>query len=290
MNATQEKWGKHLRQIIWNLLLLCAGSAVCAVAVKGILVPQEFANSGITGLAMILHNVFPEINLGLFYILLNAPLFVAAYMNVGKRFFLYSLLGMLIFSLFLAVIDVTIPIHDKILAAMLGGILNGTGAGIMLRSLGSAGGADILSVILLRRHSVRLGSTVLALNIFVLLMTLLVLSLEAVLYTVIVIYVSAKLLNIVVTGFSQRKAVMIISENWRDINKEILTDLRKGVTIIKGMGGYSGREEYILYAVIDFRDLGHLKKTVQHIDPKAFVVVSDTLEVMNQRIGNQPHW
>ena len=278
------------RQILWNFLLLTLGSIICAAAVNGILVPKGFANSGITGLAMLLFDVFPGVKLGLIYILLNVPMFIFAFLNVGKRFFLYSLMGMVIFSTALYFVHIQIPVHDNILAAMLAGLLNGTGAGIMLRSMGSAGGTDIMSVILLQRYSIRLGSTVLAINIVVLLLANWVLSLEAVLYTVIVIYVSSKLLNIVVTGFSQRKSVLIISEKWQELKQEILTDLHKGVTIIPAVGGYTGKEEHLLYAVINFRQIGHIKRLIREIDPNAFVVVNETLEVINYRMGNQPHW
>lgn len=280
--------------LVWksvkNIILLSVGSFFCALAVNGILIPKGFASSGITGLSLIAYKIFPAIDLSVIYIGLNIPLFIVAYSHVGRRFFTYSLIGMIIFSFSLSVLQVEIPVHDNILAAMLAGILGGTGAGIMLRSMGSAGGADILSVILLQRYSIRLGSTVLALNIIVLILALWVFSLEAVLYTVIVIYVSSQLLNLVVTGFSQRKAVMIISEKWQELNREILTDLHKGVTVIPAKGGYSGKDENILYAVINFRQVGHIKRVIKEIDPNAFVVVTDTMEVINYRIGNQPHW
>jgi uncharacterized membrane-anchored protein YitT (DUF2179 family) len=69
-----------------------------------------------------------------------------------------------------------------------------------------------------------------------------------------------------------------------------MEQLQRGVTIIGGRGGYTGQEEQILYTIITFRELGRLKQLVKDIDPDAFVVVSDTLEVMGQRIGNEPHW
>jgi uncharacterized membrane-anchored protein YitT (DUF2179 family) len=83
---------------------------------------------------------------------------------------------------------------------------------------------------------------------------------------------------------------MIISPAWQKISQEILKDIRRGVTVIKGEGGYSGREENILYTVVTIREVGSLKRLVQRIDPDAFVVISSTQEVMNYRIGNQPHW
>lgn len=279
-----------LQQSLKNIILLTLGSFFCALAVKGILIPKGFANSGATGLSMIVYELFPAIDLGFIYIALNIPLFIVAYTHVGRRFFIYSLVGMIIFSFFLSYLQIEIPVYDNILAAMLAGILSGAGTGIMLRSMGSAGGGDILSVILLQRYSIRLGSTILALNIVVLGLALWVFSLEAVLYTVIVIYVSSRIINLVVTGFSQRKAIMIVSEKWQEINQEILSDLRKGVTVIPAKGGYSGKDENILYAVINFRQVGHMKRIIKEIDPDAFVVVTDTMEVINYRIGNQPHW
>ena len=124
----------------------------------------------------------------------------------------------------------------------------------------------------------------------VLLLVLYFYSLEAVLYTLIVFYVSTKVLNLVVTGLSQRKAVFIISAKSETLAREILKDIKHGVTVLHGEGGYSKCPERILYTVISFRYLGHLKQLVKRVDPDAFVVVSDTREVMNYRIGNQPHW
>jgi uncharacterized membrane-anchored protein YitT (DUF2179 family) len=93
-----------------------------------------------------------------------------------------------------------------------------------------------------------------------------------------------------VTGMSQRKAVYIISPKWKQISQRIMEEIQRGVTIIKGQGGFSGQEQQILYTVITFRELSRLKQMVRSEDPEAFVVVSETLEVMGQRVGNQPHW
>ncbi|OGQ95861.1 MAG: hypothetical protein A2521_01775 [Deltaproteobacteria bacterium RIFOXYD12_FULL_57_12] len=276
--------------ILWNLILITGGSVLCAMAINGILLPQGFVTGGIAGLALVLHRLYPRFDTGFLYILLNLPLFVLAWMTVGRRFFFYSAIGSLILSGALYLVQVPIVVHDKILSALLAGIILGAGAGITLRSQGSQGGLDILSVMLLRRFSISLGNTILTVNGIVLILVTFVYSLEAVLYTLIVLYVSSKVLNLVVTGLSQRKAVIIISSRWREISQEILKDIRRGVTIIRGEGGFSGEEEHILYVVITFQELGSLKRLIQQLDPGAFVVISDTLEVMNYRIGNQPRW
>jgi len=197
---------------------------------------------------------------------------------------------MIIFSCALKWVNATLQVQDQILSALLAGIISGVGAGVILRSVGSAGGLDILSVIVFQRFSVRLGTTSLAFNSLLLAAAAMLLSLERALYTLVYIHVNSYMLNLVVTGLSQRKAVFIISSCWQEISQEIFEKLNRGLTVIKGQGGYSGQEEQILYTVITFRELPRLKGIIRRLDPKAFVVVTETLEVMGQRIGNQPHW
>ena len=277
-------------QVLWNLFLIAGGSIICAVAINGILIPKEFVSGGVTGLALIFRAFVPTVNFGLIYFLFNIPLYLLAFMSVGRRFFLYSLAGLFIFSGAVSFIQVPVFVEDKILSALAAGIILGVGTGIILRSFGSTGGIDILSIMLLKRFSIKLGNTILAVNGMVLVLVGFLFSIESALYTVIYIYVSSKIVDLVVTGLSQRKAVFIISREWKKISEEILKDIRRGVTVLRGEGGYTGREERILYTVITFRELGQLKRLINRLDPDAFVVVSDTLEVMNYRIGNQPHW
>ena len=277
-------------QIFLNGVLLVVGSIICAVAVNGILIPQNFLSSGFTGASLIIHYLVPTLSVGVIYLLLNIPLFIAGWSMVGKRFFFYSVAGTVIYSLALTVVRIDISIENKILSALLAGIIYGTGSGIILRSYGSAGGTDILAVILQKLMSIQVGTTSLAVNCLILVLASLLFSLEDALYTLAYIYVSAHFMNLVVVGLSKRKAVMIISDHWENISREILKKDRRGVTIIEGTGGYKKDDKRIIYSVVTFQDLPQLKKMISKIDPKAFVVVMDTLEVMGARMGNQPHW
>ena len=84
--------------IMWNLLLIATGSVICAAAIKGILIPKGFLAGGVTGLALLIHYVLPYMPLGSIYFVLNIPLFLIGWMFVGRRFFLYSVAGVSIFS------------------------------------------------------------------------------------------------------------------------------------------------------------------------------------------------
>jgi uncharacterized membrane-anchored protein YitT (DUF2179 family) len=279
-----------LATVSWNIILIALGSVVSAVAVNSILIPKQFLAGGFTGLAMLIHYVLPPMPVGVAYFALNVPLFIFGWMFVGRRFFFYSIAGMLIYSLAVLIPVPEITLEDHLLNALVAGIITGIGSGLLLRSLGSAGGTDILAIIILKKFSVRLGTTSLGFNVILMLTAISHISLEMVLYTLICIYVSAVFVNLVVTGLSQRKAVMIISSRWDEISKEIMTKMDRGITVIYGEGCYSGNQQKILYSVIPFQDLPRFKALIRKVDPDAFVVITETQEVMGNRIGNQPHW
>lgn len=280
----------RVKSVIWNLCLLTVGSLVCAVAINGILLPQKFVAGGFTGMAILIHYLVSDLSVGILYFILNIPIYILGWLYVGRRFFLYSLAGLVIFSAAVAVLQTPIPLEDPLLSALLAGILSGIGTGIILRSLGCAGGTDILAIILLKRFSVRIGTTMLVFNALLLAFTAVVFSIEAALYALIFIFVTSRLVDVVVTGLNQRKLVMINSISWKEIEAAILDRLNRGVTLVYGEGGYRGERQMLLYTVITFQELSRLKSLIRDIDPNAFVVISETLEVMGQRIGNQPHW
>ncbi len=285
----KEKFN-NLLQVCWNLLLIFSGSVMCAAAIKGILIPRQFLAGGVTGLSLLLHYLLPSLPVGLAYLLLNIPLFAFGWMFVGRRFFFYSMAGVVIFSMVMFWPVPVLPIQDMILNALAAGIITGIGAGMILRSLGSAGGLDILSVILFKRFSLRPGNTVLAFNAVLLFSAIFYIQIDMVLYTLVHLYVSSHFVNFVVTGLSQRKAITVVSPRWKELADEIMQRMQRGVTIVSGEGGFSGREIKILYTVVTFSELSRFKEAIRKIDPEAFVVVNDTLEVMGKRIGNQPHW
>lgn len=259
------------KKITRNLLLMSVGSIFCAMAINGILVPHGFYGAGFTGIAILIHYLTPAFPVAIIYLIINVPVFGMGWKYVGRRFFLYSLAGTIIFTAAVEWVRYPFPIKDPILCALFAGILMGMGSGIILKSQGSAGGLDILSVILLKRFSIRLGSTILAFNVTVLAAGTVLFTLEMALYTLIYLFVNAHVVNLMVNGLSQRKAVHIITPEWEDIAQHIMKDMNRGVTIIEGQGAYSRKPEKILYTVITFRELAALKRLISGHDPTAFV-------------------
>ncbi|PLX41258.1 MAG: YitT family protein [Deltaproteobacteria bacterium] len=290
MNVASEVSSPRVGEFFKTLLLMCLGATVAAIGVNGVIVPMHFLSGGITGFCLNLHYVFPEINVGLAYAILNIPVFIAGWFFVGRRFFFYSLMGVGIFSLALSFIKFQVPVTEMVPAAIIAGILLGLGSGITLRSAGSAGGTDVISIIFAKKFSIKIGSTVLALNILALLSGVFIVDLNLALYTLIHMFVTTKVVDLVVSGLSKRRAITIVSKEWDAIRHLIINDIGRGGTVLEATGGYAGVPGKVLYTVVTFREMVRLKELVKRIDPNAFLVVADTVEVMGWRIGNQPHW
>jgi uncharacterized membrane-anchored protein YitT (DUF2179 family) len=272
-----------------NLGLIAGGSVLIALGANGILVPLKLGSGGFVGLSMVLHYLLPFIPLSLVYLLVNLPVYFLGYKAVGKRFMLYSLLGTVLSTAALQWVQIPIPVKEPVPAALLAGILMGMGAGLTLRSHGSSGGLDILSVVLLKKFSVRLGTTALVFNIGILIALIMTMTLETAVYTLIYLFVFTHVLDLVVSGFSRRKAIFVISKKWREISRGIIREINRGATLIPAQGGYTGERE-MLYSVVTIQEISRFKRLINQIDPNAFVVIGSTDEVMGWRIGNQPHW
>ncbi|MBW2056926.1 MAG: YitT family protein [Deltaproteobacteria bacterium] len=273
---------KKVKSVLWNCGIITLGSFICAVAVNGILVPKHFLSGGFTGLSLIIYYFVERIDLGWLYLILNVPLFVLGWVRVSRQFFFYSLFGMGVFSFALLVTKVTITVHDQLLAAILAGIIGGTGSGIIFRSYGSAGGLDIVAIFFQQKYSVRLGQTILAFNVMVLLGCAFLFGIDLALYTLVYLFVSTYIIELVLVGLNQRKTVFVISERSTEITRGILEQMNRGVTLFKGEGGYTRVPRDIVYTAITMKELTRLKDLVFSIDPDAFVVVNDTKEVLGR--------
>ena len=281
---------KTLSDFIRHSVLLASGSAMCALAVQGILVPHGFLARGLTGAALLVHYRYPGVPVGALYLLMNVPVFCLGWRFVGKRFVLYSLWGMIIYSAMLFLMTFRIEIADKMLGAVIAGALSGTGVALILRSYGSTGGAEILCVILHKVFSITLGAGSMLINAAVLGVAAALFPIENVLYTLVYATVAAQVTNAVFHGLSKRQAALIISDKWQEIASELTNRHRLGVTRIRGRGGYHGTDRTILYSVIHRKHAPLLKRIILERDPNAFVSLMTADDVTGVEVGNQPHW
>lgn len=273
---------QYISSVLWNLFLITAGSIVFSIGLKSIAVPQGFITGGISGLTLLLYYVSGLLSPGLWYLLVNIPIFLAGWIHVSRRFFLYSLYGMATLSAAIDLIGFTFPIHEPILAVLAGGVLMGAGTGIILHSLGSAGGLDIVGIILNQKFNLRLGTFYFAFNIVLFTFSFGFLDADLVLYSLFMSFISSQTLDYVLTVFNQRKMVFIISDLNEKIAQEIHTRLNRGVTFLNGSGAYTGREKKIILTVVHNFQLKRVEEAALSIDPQAFIITENTYNVLGR--------
>ncbi len=151
--------------------------------------------------------------------------------------------------------------------------------------MGSAGGLDIVSVYLNKRFGFRIGAIGFAANTLVLGAGALLYDLDLTLYSIIFLFIGARVTDAVITGFNKRKSIMIISDNAQEIADTILARQGRGVTFLKGEGAFTKKEKKIIFTITSLTELPKMKELILSLDPDAFVVVNDTLEVLGKRHG-----
>jgi len=276
------------KTILYNLFLISAGSIVFVIGMNSVLIPNRLFGAGVSGIALIVHYLFPPLDVGLVYFLLNLPLMLVGWFSISRRFMFYTLYGMGFFSLAAAVIKTpATTMQDPILAALFAGIICGAGAGTVLRSIGSAGGMDIVAIYANQKFGFRPGSVILIVNGLIIMSGAYLFGLEIALYTFIYVFTSSRVLDVVITGFNQRMSTLIVSEKSQEIANEIFKQVNRGVTFFKGRGAYTGVERDVIFTITSVTELPKLKEVIFAIDPAAFVVVNNTLEVLGKRHGTR---
>lgn len=276
------------KPVLSNLSLICIGSIIFVIGMNSVLIPGKLLSGGLVGIAMTLHYLFPCIEVGLLYFLLNIPLVLLGWFNISRRFMLYTILGMAFFSLTAASIKPPVAtLSDPILSALLAGVICGAGAGLILRSLGSAGGLDIVAVYVNNKFGLQPGFVIFLINASVLLVGAYFFGLQIALYSIVYVYTSGRVIDAVLTGFNRRKTMLIISDQPEQIMESIYSRVNRGVTLFRAKGGYTGKEKDVIFSVTTLTELPKMKQLVYETDPEAFVVINDTLEVLGKRHGTR---
>ena len=273
---------RFISSVLWNLLLISAGSIVFGIGLKSIAVPHGFITGGISGLTLLFYYVSGLLSPGLWYLIVNIPIFLIGWIHVSRRFFLYSLYGMAALSASIDLIRFSLPIHEPILAVLAGGVLMGAGTGIILHSLGSGGGLDIVGIILNQKFSLSMGTFFFSFNIILFAFSFGFLEADLVLYSLFMSFITSQTLDYVLTAFNQRKMVFIISDLNEKIAKEVHTRLDRGVTFLNGSGAYTGREKKVILTVVHNYQLKRVEEAALSIDPEAFIITESTFNVLGR--------
>ncbi len=266
----------------WNLFLITAGSIILGIGLKAIVIPNGMITGGFSGAGILLYYYTKLFTPGIWYFILNIPVFISGWLLISRRFLLYSLYGTIVLTFAIDFISFEIPVKDLMLAALAGGTIVGAGAGIVFRSLGSAGGNDIISVMLNQKFGIRIGTYNFAFNFVLFLFSFGTMDIDLILYSMAMSFVTSQVIEYCMTLFNQRKLIYIISDMPDRIADEIMKKLRRGATFLKGEGAYTGRAKNIILTVVNTFQIKRIEEIVFTIDPDAFLITENTFNVLGK--------
>ncbi len=272
------------RAVAIDACLIMTGSVLFIIGLKSILVLHQLIAGGLTGAAILLNHLQPRLDIGWWYLFLNLPLAWLGWHRIGKRFMILTIFGMVFFSV--AAVWINPPafaISEPMLAVLVAGGLCGLGAGIILRSKGSAGGLDILSVYLKEKFGFSVGAVGFTLNAILLAAGAWFYNLEAALYSAIFLFVCGRVVDAVIAGINPQMVMLVISDHSEQIGQAMLRSSSCGISFLKGEGGFNRGEKKVIYSVARKVDIPKLRTRVLQIDPMALVVVNETCEVTGRK-------
>lgn len=273
-----------IKQYTLKYIYLFIGAIITAVGLEIFLIPNNIIDGGVVGISIML-SAITGLPFGAFLILINLPFLYLGYRHIGKAFAMattFSVISLSIWSsVFLPIVPVT---NDYFLAAVFGGIITGTGVGIIIRNGGSLDGTEIVAILTDKKTVFSVGEIVMFINLFILSSASLVFGWDKAMYSLVAYFVIAKMIDVVLKGLEETYSVMIVTSQHADILNKLMLEMDKGVTVLHGEGGYSQESRKILYCVVTRLEIDKLKNVVLDVDESAFVTINPVSDIVGGRL------
>lgn len=280
----QKTKSELFREIVVQLLWLTIGAIIVAFALESFMFPHKIFDGGVIGISMML-SYLTGMQLGLLIFLINLPFLLIAFNKFGVRFVLQTFYAVSVLSVFTNIIHWEIATKDPLLAPVFGGIILGTGVGLVLKNNASLDGTEIMSIRLSQKFSfMSVGQFLMGFNLFIYMAAGVMFGWDKAMYSIMTYFIASKTIDIVMEGLNSSKSVRIVSDKYKEIGKAIIKELDVSVTYIKSRGGYSGMDNVLTFCVVSRLELAKLKQLVKDIDPRAFLVIENVHEVEGVRV------
>jgi len=268
MNHIKNKNTRFVKEI----LLIIAGVTSACFGLKSFLMPSHFIDGGVTGISLLL-STLTGWNLSYLIVLINIPFVILGYRQIGKGFALKTAIAIAALSLALIFLPFQPITHDKLLIAFFGGLFLGGGIGLAMRGGCVIDGTEVLALYISKNSILTVGNIILILNIIIFAFAAYFLNIETALYAILTYLSASSTIDFIVNGIEQYTGVTIISEHQEEIKSFIITEMKRGVTIYKGEGGYGEKKDIdIIFTVVTKLEMSKLQTAIRQIDADAFVI------------------
>lgn len=274
---------KNILRIIFEFIMITIGAVIAAFAIEEFLAPCTILDGGIVGISMIINNL-TGFKLGLVTIILNIPFLIVGAYRLGHVFIAKTSYAMIVFSLFLEIFEKCVNVTEEyLLAVCFGGVILGTGVGLVIRFGGCLDGTETVAILLNKKYELPVGQMVLVFNIVIYIIAGTLFGWDRAMYSLLTYFITSKIIDMIEDGIDQAKAAMIITDDATEVSKLIYQKLGRTVTMMDGTGLVSGKKT-VLYCVITRFEVNELKNIIHSSDISAFVTISDVSEIIGSHV------
>lgn len=271
---------------IRSILGIIVGSAIFSFGFVHFNMQNHLGEGGFSGITLILYFTF-NWDPALMNIILNIPMFILGWRLLGRKVFIYTMIGTIAVSLFLKLFQVyqfTLNLQDDLLlASLFAGVFIGIGLGIIFRCGGTTGGVDIIARLANKYIGWSMGKTMFIFDTIVILASWVTfLNSITMMYTLVAVFVGARVIDVVQDGAYSAKGAFIISNHPDEIAKYISEKMNRGITVFHAYGHYTKQSKDVLYCIVGRNEIVHLKSIIRQIDPNAFVSIIDVRDVTGE--------
>lgn len=276
-----------MKKRLTDVVLIILGAAVYAAGINCFTAPNDIAPGGVGGLSTVISYLSGGmLGIGLIFGVINIPLVIAGFLRLGKPLMLRTLIAVAVTSVCTDVLSGLFPAYegDRMIAAVFGGVLIGSGLGVVYLRDGTTGGTDIINKLIQKaKPHLSLGTIMMITDAFVVIVSILVYgNLESGLYAIITIFVSSRIMDLLLYGGRGGKAILIFSEKADEIGEAIVGDISRGATYLKGTGVYSGTDKNVICCAVQKNEYAKLKRIVKEIDESAFIITATADEILGR--------
>lgn len=312
-----------MKQIIYSWMGIIAGCTILAAGFVFFINPYNIVPGGVYGASIVLHNLFPSIQVGTFGYMFDVPLLVLSVLLLGSKLGTRTIVAALLTPMIMNVmsrmvyptqealeqLDPTLLLGGTInmtehlmLTCIIGAVLIGIGSGLVVRCQATTGGSDIVGMLLQKYAHIRFSNAILLVDGTVVCFGLVVIgfglgtandvsqpSWHLSFYSLISIFVISRVIAYMINGARNDKLIFIISdEKLETLHQYILKDLDRTATCIKSSGLYTGKDKTMIFLVVSYQEVQGVKLKIKEADPRAFVVVTDAYDTFGERWKELP--
>lgn len=268
---------------IKKYLMIFFGAIIASIGLELFLIPNNVIDGGVVGISIML-SAITSLPFGVFLVLLNLPFLYLGYKQISKSFAIATLIAITFLSIWSWVFgELPRVTTDSFLAAVFGGIIDGVGVGLIIRAGGSLDGTEIVAIIMDKKSVFSVGEVVMFINLFILSSAGLLFGWDKAMYSLVAYFVIAKMIDVVIKGLDESYAVMIVTNDPKEITSELNERLDRGVTLLHGEGGYTGEAKKVLYCVVTRLEVDKVKEIVLEKDESAFVTINAVHDIVGGR-------